>query len=410
MTIIDDFKYRVAFDTFGKNDLQNVFTPPRLIRRMLGKLTITTNDKILVWYNIEFLIYLVKENGLSPKNIYIYTNTKDKIILEKQGYNVVYQENIDFDKIKNELKDMKFDIIIGNPPYQIDNKNSNKRAEKLWTKFIQKSNELLKENGYMTLVTPTSWLSGSKNIRKGSYGVMDLFSENNLISIVKGFEFSGVSISTHYWLMKKDKNYVSTQVTDSVTNEIFTIDIKKGFYPSDLNKIKTSIIEKVFSKESFEWIPATSMYTKWRKDATEEPTETNNILTYVKGGNFEEVQYAYFKQECKPEINNIKKVIIPLSGAEKFSPYIDLTGEAFCCDSYVFPIQENNVTLESVSSVFYSKLYKFLIQNYRTSGFIQYPVVKKLPKMDLSRVWTDQDIFDYIGITNEEQKFINESL
>jgi hypothetical protein len=39
----------------------------------------------LVWYNVEFLFYLVKEIGLSPKNIYIYTNTQDKLILQKQG-------------------------------------------------------------------------------------------------------------------------------------------------------------------------------------------------------------------------------------------------------------------------------------------------------------------------------------
>ena len=305
---------------------------------------------------------------------------------------------------------MEIDVIVGNPPYQINDKNSNKKAEKLWTKFISKSYDLLNDNGYLTLVTPTSWLSGSKNIKKGSYGVMDLFKTNNLISIVKGFTFPDVSISTHYWVLKKDKNYQFTEIIDSITGENFNIDIRDGFYPSDLNKIKTNIIQKVFDKESFEWIPATSMYTKWRKHATNEETEINNVRTYVKGGNFENVQYAYFKQECKPVLNLIKKVIVPLGGAEKFSPYIDINGEPFCCDSYVFPIKENEVTLESVSSVFYSKLFKFLIQNYRTSGFVQYAIVKKLPKFNLTKIWTDQEIFNYIELTNEEIVFINENL
>ncbi len=88
---IKDCVYEGLFNGLSKNDTQNVFTPPRLIRRMLSRVNFNNNDKVLVWYNIEFLVYLVKEIGLSPKNIYIYTNTQDKLILEKQGYHVVYQ-------------------------------------------------------------------------------------------------------------------------------------------------------------------------------------------------------------------------------------------------------------------------------------------------------------------------------
>ena len=134
---IKDCVYERLFNGLSKNDTQNVFTPPRLIRRMLSRVDFNNNDKVLVWYNIEFLIYLVKEIRLSPKNIYIYTNTQDKLILEKQGYNVVYQENIDFDKIKNEFLDMKFDVVLGNPPYQL--KVGNKKTESLWNKFVKKS-------------------------------------------------------------------------------------------------------------------------------------------------------------------------------------------------------------------------------------------------------------------------------
>ena len=69
---IEDKRYLEGFDRIGKNDTQNVFTPPRLIRRMLSRIIFDKNSKIFVWYNIEFLIYLVKEIGLYPKNIYIY--------------------------------------------------------------------------------------------------------------------------------------------------------------------------------------------------------------------------------------------------------------------------------------------------------------------------------------------------
>ena len=51
---------------------------------------------------------------------------------------------------------MKFDVVLGNPPYQSNNNKSNK----LWPSFIEKSISLLSENGYLGLVTPISWLRG----------------------------------------------------------------------------------------------------------------------------------------------------------------------------------------------------------------------------------------------------------
>ena len=116
MKEINDDVYLNAFNRVGKNDIQNVFTPPRIIRRMLNNIKLKEDCKILIWYNVEFLIYLVKEIGLSPKNIYIYTNTKDKLILKKQGYNVLFQDKINLDKLKNNISNVNFNVVLGNPP------------------------------------------------------------------------------------------------------------------------------------------------------------------------------------------------------------------------------------------------------------------------------------------------------
>ena len=47
---------------------------------------------------------------------------------------------------------MKFDVVVGNPPYQSTNKGVRNIGSPLWPKFIEQSAKLLKENAIMAMV------------------------------------------------------------------------------------------------------------------------------------------------------------------------------------------------------------------------------------------------------------------
>jgi hypothetical protein len=52
----------------------------------------------------------------------------------------------------------KFDVQVGNPPYQAPSKNNNKGAgNTLWNKFVEKSFSLVEDGGYVCLVHPSGW-------------------------------------------------------------------------------------------------------------------------------------------------------------------------------------------------------------------------------------------------------------
>jgi len=208
---IKETAYKALFDGLSKYDTQNVFTPPRLIRRILSKVDFTSNYKVLVWYNVEFLIYLVKEVGLNPKNIYIYTNTKDKLILEKQGYNVVYQENIDFDKIINELIILKFDVVLGNPPFSKNKKEPNK----LWARFVIISFSLCNKNGVVALITPSSWISSTNSAHKHVKDKLLYVSLSNTTS-----EFFGGTGGTQKFIYFIAQNNISENCMTEFDNDI----------------------------------------------------------------------------------------------------------------------------------------------------------------------------------------------
>jgi hypothetical protein len=62
---------------------------------------------------------------------------------------------------------MKFDIVVGNPPFQSTKAGGKRKdqASNLWSKFWIKSIEVATDNGIISLITPTSWTSPSDDFK-----------------------------------------------------------------------------------------------------------------------------------------------------------------------------------------------------------------------------------------------------
>ncbi|HEL1251953.1 TPA: Eco57I restriction-modification methylase domain-containing protein, partial [Streptococcus equi subsp. zooepidemicus] len=114
-------------------------------------------------------------------NIYAIAKTPmAKTITERTltGYrnyktNVTYIENLtdtlktDLDKGKTQVEEafrnVKFDVVIGNPPYQeSDNQSGNGSARPIYDKFINLAVDL--KPTYITLITPSVWFLGGKGL------------------------------------------------------------------------------------------------------------------------------------------------------------------------------------------------------------------------------------------------------
>lgn len=99
--------------------------------------------------------------------------------------------------------DMKFDVVVGNPPFQeVINGKRKDQASNLWTKFWLKSLELTTEDGLVSLITPTSWLSPSANLRGslkylGRTRLWDVFDSFTSVAQVSGLDrfFKGIGSS-----------------------------------------------------------------------------------------------------------------------------------------------------------------------------------------------------------------------
>jgi hypothetical protein len=101
------------------------------------------------------LVNKLRKYGHSDENI----RSRVFAFMENDVYlNYVQVKNSDlpvtFD-IYKETINMKFDVLVGNDPYQ--EKVGPKKTEPLWNKFFFKRMSLLKEGGYLSLIHPSGW-------------------------------------------------------------------------------------------------------------------------------------------------------------------------------------------------------------------------------------------------------------
>jgi len=104
---------------------------------------------------ITAVVEKLKTYGHSDKNIQsrVYGFSENELYL---SYVLGGQIIGTFDIYKeNKHSNMKFDVIVGNPPYQIQ--VGPNKTEPIWHKFVQKSFNHLNEGGYLSLIHPSGW-------------------------------------------------------------------------------------------------------------------------------------------------------------------------------------------------------------------------------------------------------------
>ncbi len=125
--------------------------------------------------------------------------------LETHAYAFIHTDNIKRRLAEIFGKTMQFDVIIGNPPYQLNDGGYGTSAAPIYQLFVEKALEL--DSRYAVFVTPSRWMAGGKGLDKYRERMLSDKRLRKIVDYPKLYEgFPGVKIrgGISYFLWERD--------------------------------------------------------------------------------------------------------------------------------------------------------------------------------------------------------------
>jgi len=319
-----------------------------------------------------------------------------------------------------EIFNMKFDVIISNPPYQLNDGGAGASAKPIYNLFVEQAKKL--NPRFLTMIIPSRWFAGGKGLDDFR---RDMLTDRRIVRIVDYVNakdcFSGISLGggVCYFLWDRDnpgKCYYTNIHDGKESSSVRDLDEFDVFVRYNE---AVSIIHKVASKNEkkvSEFISTRNPFGLSSSVRGDSQKQSLAIKVYSSAGT------GYISRDMisqgKDNIEKYKILISKVTSEHAGEPdksgmfkvisrALVLAPNEVCTDSYLIAFPTNNKTeAENFYLYLCTKFFRFLLLQSITSINLSKDKFSFIPMQDFSKPWTDKELYEKYELTSDEINFI----
>jgi site-specific DNA-methyltransferase (adenine-specific) len=340
--------------------------------------------------------------------------------LETHAYAFIHTENVK--KRINEIfeKNMQFDVIVGNPPYQLAS-DGGTRDTPIYQHFVEQAKSLGPR--YLLMVIPSRWMASGLGLSEFRQTMLGDERIREIVDFPVASEvFPGVEVKAGVCYFLWDANHNGLcNVTTIRGNEVvgpmrrqlneFDVFVRDGRAISILHKVlkhgEPSVNTILARDKEFGW---TSNFSEFH----DSPKRNAIPLYFIKSGKRGIGYIERAKVTKSSHLIDTWKLLIPQAGSDGGQKIPDMVlgkslvapSPSVCTQSYLFFHVDSERKAQSLQSYYATRFFRFLVSLRKLTQHATHSTYFWVPMQLWDRNWKDTDLYKKYGITKDEIAFI----
>jgi site-specific DNA-methyltransferase (adenine-specific) len=335
--------------------------------------------------------------------------------LETHAYQFIHTEK------PEKLFNMKFDVIVGNPPYQLSDGGFGKSASPIYHKFVQQAKKL--NPRYLTMIIPSRWFAGGKGLDEFRTEMLNDERMQKIVDFEDANEcFPGVDIAggVCYFLWERDGDG-PCEITNMHNGAEATVTRSLNEFSKFVRHSQAvPIIRKVLAKKEKPMSEQVSASKPFGLRTFVRPQKSGDIILRWQKG---EGPYQRSEITTGTEMIDDWKVITSYVGYDHagnpgkdgrrrvFSKIDILPPGTICTETYlVIGSYKTEAQAKHLAAYMKTRFFRFFVAQFMYSHHITKDAYTFVPVLDMTTEWTDEKLYKKYGLTEDEIAFIESKI